>query len=429
MNKKVYRKIKGFRDIFGDEIYYWHIVENNVKEIFHCYGYEEVKLPILERLEVFRKGLGDTSDIVDKEMFSFVDRDNQTVVLRPEGTASVVRFYIENNLYNTNKIDRFYYYGPMFRRENPQKGRFRQFYQVGVEALGSASSFLDSEVIKLFSDFFKSFNVNLNVQLEINSIGCQICRQSYIEVLLAYLKSKVTHLCDNCSKKIDSNTLRVLDCKNELCKATIQNAPEIGDYLCSDCKNHFQEVKEILDKFNVAFVVNPKLVRGLDYYMRTAFEMVTDYFGAPIAVGAGGRYDGLIKSLGGPDIPGIGFAIGVDRLVAILKELKSVERETIFFVAYQNNSLLDCAIDLLNELRENHIKTYVDYDGNSLKSQLKIANKYLADYVLILGDEELEGNYVTVKNMRSGQQERFNRNNIAITIKSKIINGGVKCFQ
>jgi histidyl-tRNA synthetase len=429
MNKHVYRKIKGFRDIFGDEIYYWHIVEDNFKEIFNVYGYEEVKLPILERLEVFRKGLGDTSDIVDKEMFSFIDRDSQPVVLRPEGTASVVRFYIENNIFQENKIDRFYYYGPMFRRENPQKGRFRQFYQVGVEALGSASPILDSEVIKLSSEIFKSFNVNLNIQLEINSIGCQTCRQSYVSVLLEYLKSKSVHLCDNCNKKIDSNPLRVFDCKNELCKLTMQSAPEISSFLCKDCKNHFLEVKENLNKFNVEFVVNPKLVRGLDYYMRTAFEIVTDYFGATLAVGAGGRYDGLVKNLGGPDIPGIGFAIGVDRLVAVLKELKDVGKDIRFFVVYQNNSLMDFAIRLLNELRENHIKAFADYTGKGLKSQLRMANKYLADYALILGEEELNGNYITIKNMKDGQQKRLNRNDIVVAIKSKFIDGGVKCFQ
>jgi histidyl-tRNA synthetase len=317
----------------------------------------------------------------------------------------------------------------MFRRENPQKGRFRQFYQVGVEALGSVSPILDSEVIKLSSEFFKSFNVALNVQLEINSIGCQICRQSYVAVLLEYLKSKSAHLCDNCNKKIDSNPLRVFDCKNELCKVAMQSAPEISSFLCEDCKNHFSEVKENLDKFNVEFVVNPKLVRGLDYYMRTAFEIVTDYFGATLAVGAGGRYDGLVKNLGGPDIPGIGFAIGVDRFVAVLKELKEVEKDIRFVVVYQNNSLMDYAIRLLNELRENRIKAFADYSGNSLKSQLKMANKYLADYALILGDEELKGNYITVKNMKDGHQCKLNRNDIVVTIKSKLIDGGVKCFQ
>ena len=429
MNSQKYKKIKGFRDIFGSEIYYWHLIENNFKAIFDVYGYEEVKLPVLEKLEVFQKGLGDTSDIVDKEMFSFVDKDGQTVALRPEGTASVARFYIENGLNNDNVLHKFYYYGPMFRREKPQKGRFRQFYQVGVEAIGSASPLLDSEVIKLFSAFFESFNVNLNVQLEMNSIGCPSCRQSYLDVLLEYLMGRLDSLCDNCKKKINSNPLRILDCKNELCRSTLNDAPEVNNFLCDLCKDHFLRVREYLNRFDVNFVINPKLVRGLDYYMRTAFEMVSDHFGAPVAIGAGGRYDGLLKSLGGPDVPGIGFAIGVDRLVALLEQVKEVEKEIKFFIAYQNNNLIGKVISLINELRGNNIKTYADFDGKNLKNQLKIANKYNVDYVLILGEDEIKDEYVTVKDMNKGDQHRVNRNNIVTILKNKFINGGVNCFQ
>lgn len=429
MNSQKYKKIKGFRDIFGNEIYYWHIIENNFKAIFDVYGYEEVKLPILERLEVFKKGLGDASDIVDKEMFSFVDKDNSCVVLRPEGTASVARFYIENGLYNNNILHKFYYYGPMFRREKPQKGRFRQFYQIGVEAIGSDSPLLDSEVIKLFSIFFESFNVSLNVQLEINSIGCSTCRQTYLDVLLEYLMSRLDNLCDNCKKKINSNPLRILDCKNELCRSTLKDAPEINNFLCDLCKDHFLKVKEYLNRFDVNFIINPKLVRGLDYYMRTAFEMVSEHFGAPIAIGAGGRYDGLLKSLGGPDVPGIGFAIGVDRLVTLLEKVKEPEKEIRFFIAYQHNNLICNVISLINELRGNNIKTYVDFDGKNLKNQLKMADRYSVDYVLILGDDEINGGYVTVRDMNKGDQYKVDRDNIVTILKNKFITGGVNCFQ
>lgn len=429
MNNKVYKKIKGFRDVFGDEIYYWHIIEEKFKKIFSLYGYEEVKLPIIERLEVFKKGLGDTSDIVDKEMFSFIDKDNKPVVLRPEGTASVVRFYIENRLFNENKVEKFYYYGPMFRRENPQKGRYRQFYQVGVEAIGSPSAFLDSEVIKLFNDFFDSFHIKLDIQLELNSIGCQVCRESYIVVLLDYLKEEANNLCENCNNKLESNPLRVLDCKNIMCRHTLENAPRIDKFLCGGCKDHFQKVKDYLNMFNVNFLVNPKLVRGLDYYMRTAFEMVTDHFGTTLAIGAGGRYDGLINQLGGPDVPGVGFAIGIDRLVALLKDRKEISGELKFFIAYQNSNLIESVICLLKEFRENYLNTITDFDGKNLKNQLKIANKYSVDYVIILGDDEIKGQYVTIKNMKNGEQYKINRDNIAVTIKNKFVNGGVNCFQ
>lgn len=429
MNNRIYRKIKGFRDIFGNEIYYWHIVEDKFKKIFSLYGYEEVKLPVIERVEVFNKGLGDTSDIVDKEMFSFIDKDNKTVALRPEGTASVARFYIENGLFNDNKVDKFYYYGPMFRRENPQKGRFRQFYQVGVEAIGSSSALLDSEVIKLFSDFFDSFNTKLDIRLEINSIGCQMCRQSYIVALSDYLKEESNNLCENCNNKLQSNPLRVLDCKNIRCRDALENAPKIDKFLCGECKNHFQKVKDYLNRFNINFLVNLKLVRGLDYYMRTAFEMITDHFGPALAIGAGGRYDGLIKQLGGPDVPGIGFAIGIDRLVTLLKEVNEISGELKFFIAYQNSNQIDSVICLLKELRENYLNTITDFDGKNLKNQLKMANKYSVDYVIILGDDEIKGQYVTIKNMKNGEQYKFSRENVAIVIKNKFINGGVNCFQ
>jgi histidyl-tRNA synthetase len=429
MNNQIYKKIKGFRDIYGNEIYYWHLIENKFKNIFNTFGYEEVKLPILERIEVFKKGLGDTSDIVDKEMFAFTDKDNTCVVLRPEGTASVARFFIENGLYNDNLLHKFYYYGPMFRRENPQKGRFRQFYQLGVEAIGSSSPFLDAEIIKLFNKFFLSFNVNLNAHLEINSIGCQNCRIEYLKVLRQYLEGKHSKLCDNCNKRLLSNPLRILDCKNELCRNLLQDAPEINSYLCNDCNNHFVELKEYLSIFEVQYTVNPKLVRGLDYYIRTAFEMISDNSGLAAAIGAGGRYDGLIKNLGGPDVPGVGFAIGVDRFVSLLEKECEFPGELKCFIAYQKNDYIGKVISLLNELRENNIKTYTDFDGKSLKNQLKMANKYKVNYVLIIGSDELEGNYITVRDMNNGVQERIESKNLVLMLKNKFIDGGVNCLQ
>ncbi|MDY6821716.1 MAG: histidine--tRNA ligase [Deferribacterota bacterium] len=422
-----FKKVKGFRDIWGKDIPYWNLIEHKIFKLLKNYNYEEVKLPVLEKIEVFKKGLGDSSDIVEKEMFSFIDKDGCRLALRPEGTASVVRFFIENNLYNENKIHKFYYYGPMFRREKPQKGRFRQFFQAGVEAIGSRSPLLDAEVIKLISDFFEQFSNMINYNIEINSVGCLDCRKVYINELNKYLETRKFHLCENCINKIKLNPLRVFDCKNDRCKEILKNAPNIMDYYCPSCKMHFDDLLQNLELYNVSYKINPRLVRGLDYYTNTAFEVISDFAGAPIAIGAGGRYDGLIKNMGGPDIAGIGFAIGIDRLVDLLKECGMyTEKEFLVFVIYQRSEFIKHAVELAQNLRQGGIPTSIDYDMVSIKSQFKMANKLNVDYAVVIGEDELNFEYYTLKNMTSGEQVKIEKNNLLSYLKrnmeGKIVN-------
>lgn len=427
-----FKKVKGFRDIFGDEISIWQGIERISAELFCIYGFKEVKLPVLEVADVFRKGLGNSTDIVEKEMFSFVDKDGQTVALRPEGTASIVRFFIENKLYMNGGIHKFYYYGPMFRREKPQKGRYRQFYQIGVEAIGSDSPLLDAEVVKLFYDFFDKTSVVKEATLEINSVGCFGCRPEYIKVLKSYLLNIDDKLCENCRQKILINPLRVLDCKNKMCKIQLKGAPLIQDYLCACCKDHFNNFVDHLNVFGVNFEINYSLVRGLDYYTRTAFEMVScEGCEHKIAIGAGGRYNGLVKGMGGPDIPGIGFAIGVDRLVSLLQNGSKRKdfKEQRVFIAYTSEKFEKQALAILQNLRENGIVTLIDYEGVNLKSQLKNANRAGADYCLILGEEELEKKEIIIKDMQSGCQNNVKIDKVADFLRVSCTNGGGNCYQ
>lgn len=400
----MFTKVKGFRDIFGKEIAYWNKVESVFSDIFKRYDYTEFKLPILEKVEVFQRGIGDTTDIVEKEMFVFDDKGGDRLALRPEGTASIVRAYIENKLYTNNYIAKYYYYGPMFRRERPQKGRFRQFYQVGIEAFGSSAPALDAEVIKTMYEIFSECGISDIVKLNINSIGCPNCRPHYREKLISYLNDKKDHLCNDCINRLEKNPLRVLDCKIDSCKESTKDAPKMLDELCDDCKTHFDKTKYFLNLFHIEFDINPFMVRGLDYYVKTAFEFVTDKLGASSAVGGGGRYDGLIKTLGGPDIPGIGYAIGVDRLVTLMMENDLIKDnpKRVFVVFFEET--IQEGFELVNLLREHNITTGYDYDFGSFKNQFKKADKFIADWTIVLGTNEKEKGVLQLKNMKTGEQ-------------------------
>ena len=404
----MFQKVKGFRDVFGEEIPYWNFVEEKISYLFNLFGYSEFKLPILEKIDVFDRGIGGQTDIVEKEMFAFKDRNDEILALRPEGTASLVRAFIENKLYNPPGLKKYYYYGPMFRRERPQKGRFRQFTQAGVEVFGSSSPLIDADVINLLKNFFEACGVMEYLKLEINSVGCGKCRPSYKEMLVSFLMDKKDNLCEDCKRRLVSNPLRVLDCKIETCKEVTVNSPVMLEHLCEDCLEHFGLVKKYLTNFNIDFTVNPKIVRGLDYYVNTAFEMVTDKLGASSAVGAGGRYDGLVKTLGGPDVPGIGFAVGVDRLVSLKMLSGRIEekRPDVFGVIFKKEQL-ESILPIFDNLRKNGINVDFDYDISSIKSQMKKADRAKVRFCLIFGEAEFEKGHVTIKDMKSSNQKEI----------------------
>ncbi|MEF3254477.1 MAG: histidine--tRNA ligase [Deferribacterales bacterium] len=400
----MFSKVKGFRDIYGDEIRYWKKFEDIFTEVFNKYDYQEFKLPILEKVELFKRGIGDTTDIVEKEMFVFKDRGGEKLALRPEGTASLVRGYIENKIYTQGLISKYYYYGPMFRRERPQKGRFRQFYQAGVEVFGSNLPIVDAEVIKTMYEILISCGIGDIITLNINSLGCPICRPAYKDKLISFLSSQKDHLCSDCNNRLEKNPLRVLDCKVDRCKSAVSNAPLMVDHLCSDCNEHFKQVKKFLLHFNVNYNINPYMVRGLDYYVRTAFEFNTEFLGASNAVGGGGRYDGLIKTLGGPDIPGIGYAIGADRVVTLMMEKNIIpdlptKISVIFF-----NETFEEGFKLLDLLRSQSYTAIYDYEMGSFKNQFKKADRSGSRLAVIIGTDEKEKGVYKVKDLITGNQ-------------------------
>lgn len=417
----MFNKVKGFRDIFGEDILYWQQVERNFKLLFKNFGFEEYKIPVIEKSEIFERGIGDTTDIVEKEMFTFNDRDGSHLSLRPEGTASVVRGYIENKLYYPDAIKKLYYYGPMFRRERPQRGRYRQFYQVGVEAFGSESPAMDADVINLLVKLFQMCDIYDFVKLEVNSLGCSQCRKDYKDKLISYFKNYLDELCEDCRRRIIKNPLRILDCKASGCIVIAKDAPNILDNICEDCKGHFAKVLNYLSCLGIEYDINPRMVRGLDYYVRTTFEIVTDMLGASNAVGAGGRYDGLVSRLGGPDIPGVGFAVGVDRLAAIMSEKakKSKGPKKVFILSFMGVSD-DVALKLLDELRSNNITAEIDYAFSNMRTQMKRANRADAKYVIILGEDEIKYNKASVKDMETGKQKPIEINCLVDFLKSNL---------
>lgn len=416
----MFKKVKGFRDIYGLESRYWQKVEKAFKETFQSFNYQEFRLPVLEKVEVFNRGIGSTTDIVEKEMFAFEDRDGSFVALRPEGTASLVRAYVENKLYNPPGTSKYFYFGPMFRRERPQKGRFRQFTQAGIEVFGSAGPAVDADIIYLLYKLAENIGIKDYVTMEINSIGCPECRPAYNEKLVEYFNANIDTLCEDCNRRLGKNPMRILDCKNETCKTVTKDAPVATEYLCDACEEHFGGVKGYLEALEVPYVVNPMMVRGLDYYVRTAFEMVTDKLGAQSAVGAGGRYDGLIQLLGGPDVPGIGFAVGIDRLVslAMLKETEKENDIDAFVIGFKESA--GAALRLVNDLRSAGLSADMDYDLRKMKKQFSLADKNGASFTIVLGEDEMNKGTASVKDMESGEQEEITLNKVSEYISSKL---------
>ncbi len=397
--------IKGFKDVLPEEAHNWQKVEQFARKILGDFGYREIRVPILEKTELFKRGIGDTTDIVEKEMYTFQDRGEDSLTLRPEATASVLRAYIEHGLFNQNTVSRLFTIGPMFRRERPQKGRYRQFHQIDVEVLGADDPRIDAEVILMLVHFLRGVGLG-NLNLDINSLGCPACRAAFREKVIAFLKDTEGELCGDCQRRLHTNPLRVFDCKNESCARIIKDAPSILDFICDDCRNHFETVKTSLAQFDLPFRINHRMVRGLDYYTRTTFEVTIPHMGSQNAVVGGGRYDGLVRDLGGPDIPGIGFAIGFERLMALLPEGQmEVSPAPTLFVAALGNKAQQYAFRLCNRLRLKGIQAEMDYGGKSLKSQMKKADKMNSRYTLILGDREIETGQGELRDMRSSSQQ------------------------
>ncbi len=395
--------IKGMNDILPGEVETWQFLEQSARNIFEIYGFSEIRTPVPEKTELFCRSIGETTDIVEKEMYTFADKSQNSMTLRPEGTAPVMRALIQNRLYNQDSVTKLYYLGPMFRYERPQKGRYRQFHQLGAEVLGVEDPKIDTQVLAMLHHYFRSIGID-SVSLQINSLGCPECRPAYREKLVAYLESRLAALCPECQRRYLVNPLRVLDCKVPDCREATTDAPAMIEYLCTDCETHFSQVQKHLAALEIPFEVNPRMVRGLDYYVRTTFELVTDQLGSQNAVAAGGRYDGLVEGLGGPALPGIGFAIGLERLVLLKGSEKIAPGVPVVFIAALGDAAVDPAFVLMSQLQAAGVRAEMDYQSKSLKAQLRRANKLNARYCLVLGDEELASGQAQLKNMADGTQ-------------------------
>ena len=419
--------IKGFADILPEEVGAWQRVEAAARRIFDAYHFAEIRIPIVEKTDLFSRSIGETTDIVEKEMYTFEDRDSRSneatdatkLTLRPEGTAGVVRAYVEAEMYKVEPVRKLYYMGPMFRRERPQKGRMRQFHQIGAEALGRSDPFIDADILLLLNDFFGAVGLT-ELTLQINSLGDSECRPQYREKLLAFLKAREESLCANCRRRIDRNPLRALDCKEPGCIAATQDAPSILDSLCVNCREHFATVQRLLRETNVEYTLNPRMVRGLDYYCRTTFEWTTTQLGSQSAVAAGGRYDGLVEQLGGPAIPGVGFAMGVERLTMLLKmQDNAAANGPSLYIVWVGEKARDWAFPLAHRLRQKNLAVEMEGEARSLKSQMRRADKFKASSVLIVGEDELAKGKAVLRDMASKRQNEISLDRIEAELTAR----------
>lgn len=396
---------KGTKDVLPFESYKWHYVENTVKKIASDYCLNEIRTPVFEHTELFLRGVGETTDVVNKEMYTFLDKGERSITLKPEGTAGVARSFIENGLFNGAMPLKTYYISPVFRYENPQKGRLREHHQFGVEIYGGSGADVDAEVIKLAHSVLTA--LGLKVKLHINSMGCKECRKKYNEALRAYFADKLDKLCATCRERYVKNPLRILDCKSEECKALCVDAPKITDYLCDDCSAHFEKLKKFLEIAGIEYEVDPYIVRGLDYYTKTVFEFVTTALGSQGTVCGGGRYDDLIAQLGGEPTCGVGFGMGIER-VLMLMEAQGVEipkeNPVKIFIATMGEAAYEKAFGVVCALRDKGVKAELEHAGRGIKAQFKYADKIGAEYVATIGENELASGVCRVKKMSDGSQ-------------------------
>jgi histidyl-tRNA synthetase len=411
--------IKGMNDILPGDVETWQYLEEQARLVFGAFGYREIRVPVVEKTELFCRSIGETTDIVEKEMYTFCDKGGTSMTLRPEGTAPVMRAFIQHKLYAQDPVSKLYYMGPMFRHERPQKGRYRQFHQIGAEVIGVDDPKIDAQVLAMLSHYFATTKIP-DVVLQINSLGCPVCRPSYRESLIKHLEQYLSALCADCQRRYTSNPLRVLDCKVPGCKDATVAAPAMLDNLCLGCDTHFNQVKEHLDALSVDYLVNSRMVRGLDYYTKTTFEMVTTSLGAQNAVAAGGRYDGLINDLGGPALPGIGFAIGLERLALMLGGQNIEPPRPELFIATLGEAATKAGFAILTRLQRQGILVEMEYTGKSLKAQLRRADKLNTRRVLILGEDELERGVAQLRHMDESLQEEVDLKGLETRLLNEI---------
>lgn len=412
---------KGTKDILGDYMASWQNLENTMRGLCRDFGFQEIRTPVFEHTELFQRGVGETTDIVQKEMYTFLDKGKRSITLKPEGTAGVVRAYLERKLYADVQPTKLYYMTPAFRYERPQAGRLRQFHQFGVELFGSDHPAADAEIIAVGATMLERLGIT-NVELNINSLGDVECRKNYNETLKKFLRENIEGLCPTCRERYEKNPLRILDCKNESCGSIIKDAPLSIDHLGPACKAHFDELLEILDAMGIPYKINPWIVRGLDYYTKTVFEFISNEIGAQGTVCGGGRYNGLIEECGGTATPAVGFGAGIERLLMTIEACKGPDifnKSLDIFIGCMGKEAIKKAASLVNEFRKNNIHAEMDLLGRSVKAQMKYANKMGAKYAIIIGDNELETNQVTLKNMIEHEQQDISLDEVNEYIKNR----------
>ncbi|MGO1370937.1 MAG: histidine--tRNA ligase [Senegalia sp. (in: firmicutes)] len=416
------RAPRGTKDVLPNESYKWQYLEKVFREVCNNFGYKELRTPTFEHTELFERGVGETTDVVQKEMYTFLDKGDRSITLKAEGTAPAARSYIENKLYADPQPIKTFYITPIFRYERPQKGRLREHHQFGVEVYGSESPSIDAEVMSILDNLYKKLGVK-GIELQINSIGCSKCRPNYDQALKEFLNEKLDDLCETCNSRFDTNPMRILDCKNDNCQKQLEDAPTMLDYLCDECNQHFDMVKGYLDNLEIEYIVNPRIVRGLDYYTKTAFEFISSEIGAKSTVCGGGRYDGLVEQIGGPHTPAIGFGMGIERLLLTLEnnniELPKDDDLDIFIVTMDEKSKA-LAMKIIKDLREINISSDLDHLDRSVKAQFKYSNKLNSTYTIVIGNDEIENKSVKIKNMKTSEQEEISLENIVENIKKKI---------
>jgi histidyl-tRNA synthetase len=407
--KKRITAIKGTRDILPSEARKWQRIESVAREIFELYGYREIRTPVFEPTELFEKGTGETSDVVTKEMYTFVDKGGRSLTLRPEYTPSVVRAIMDHSLHLKPQPMRYYFFGPMFRYDKPQKGRYRQFHQIDIEVFGEKDAAIDAEIVEMADFLLKSLDVK-DTEILVNSVGCKICRPSYHKELKNAAEDVSEDLCEDCQRKIDLNPLRIFDCKEEACRELSQGFPKITDFLCPECEEHFKAFCDDLQSYGIAYRIEPRLVRGLDYYTKTTFEIISSQLGAQDAILGGGRYDDMMKEFGGADICGIGFAMGLERFLSVVPSKE--QKESFLYIAFLGDRAKKAGMGLARQIRKKGMECLIEYKDRSLKNQMSRANKLGATWVLIIGEDEVKTNRYQLKNMETGDQKEVRADEI-----------------